>query len=72
MRVKPQNIAADGDVTSERIREAEDGLAIDGNIAFASQAVPVASTIIAAPGAPLRLQEGGETSHHFTISVPIR
>ena len=35
---------------------------------------PVASTggIIAAPASPLFFQGGNETSHHFTISVPIR
>ncbi|CAN5921698.1 hypothetical protein BH11GEM2_BH11GEM2_29110 [soil metagenome] len=43
-----------------------------GDIVFATQAAPTAGGIIAAPSAPLRLQEGGETSHHFTISVPIR
>ena len=43
-----------------------------GDVVFATRASPVASTIIAAPSGPLRLQEGGETSHHFTISVPIR
>jgi hypothetical protein len=34
----------------------------------------VASTggIIAAPSSPLFIQSGSETSHHFTISVPIR
>ena len=36
------------------------------------QAVALSGGIIAAPSAPLRLQEGGETSHHFTVSVPIR
>jgi hypothetical protein len=39
---------------------------------FANQSVPLSSSIIAAPSGPLRLQEGGETSHHFMISVPIR
>ncbi|CAN5901228.1 hypothetical protein BH11GEM1_BH11GEM1_29820 [soil metagenome] len=43
-----------------------------GDIVFATQAAPLSSSIIAAPSAPLRLQEGGETSHHFIISVPIR
>ena len=43
-----------------------------GDIVFATQPVAIASSIIAAPSAPLRFQEGGETSHHFTISVPIR
>ena len=37
-----------------------------------SQSTPALGGIIAAPSAPLRLVEGGETSHHFTISVPIR
>lgn len=43
-----------------------------GDIVFATQAAASTGGIIAAPSAPLRLQEGGETSHHFTISVPLR
>ena len=43
-----------------------------GAIVFETRAISSTGGIIAAPGAPLRLQEGGETSHHFTISVPIR
>jgi hypothetical protein len=34
--------------------------------------VPDTGGIIAAPSAPLRLQTGRETSHHFMISIPIR
>ncbi len=41
-------------------------------IVFAADAARALGGIILAPGAPLRLQEGGETSHHFTLSVPIR
>ena len=44
----------------------------NGDIVFNTPQAASTGGIIAAPSAPLRLQEGGETSHHFTISVPIR
>ena len=43
-----------------------------GDRAVFTTSVPALGGIIAAPSAALRLQEGGETSHHFTIAVPIR
>ena len=42
------------------------------DVRFALDAAPAAGGIIAAPSSPLFFQGGSETSHHLTISVPIR
>ena len=42
------------------------------DVRFALDATPAAGGIIAAPSSPLFFQGGSETSHHLTISVPIR